>query len=133
MASKNSKQDKPRAKAAPRTPEQKRWLRAEEACRQAMDQLFAMQRAERFANNELAGKYAVMAGIHYRKIRNGKVLGAADFNAAVEVSTATRRCLQQLDATLAFTALQDGPALLAVLQQIDGVLEDYRQLKGGKN
>ncbi|WP_199051857.1 hypothetical protein [Aquitalea sp. ASV15] len=133
MASKNSKHDKPRSKAAARTPEQKRWLRAEEACRHAMDQLFAMQRGERFADNELAGKYAVMAGIHYRKIRNGKVLGAADFNAAVEVSTATRRCLQQLDATLSFSALQDGPALLAVLQQIDGVLADYRQLKGGKD
>ena len=73
-----------------------------------------------------------MAGIHYRKIRNGKVLGAADFNAAVEVCTAARRCLQQLDSSLTFTALSDSAALQQALLLIDAVLADYQQLKSGK-
>jgi hypothetical protein len=73
-----------------------------------------------------------MAGIHYRKIRNGKVLGAADFNAAVEVCTAARRCLQQLDASLQFEQLPDGAGLQQILPLIDGVLADYQQLKSGK-
>lgn len=128
MASKNSKTGKAKAAQPARTAEQKRLQRTEDACRRIMDQLFAMQRAERFADQELAGKYAVMAGIHYRKIRNGKVLGAADFNAAVEVCTAARRCLQQLDSTFAFA---DSTMLQECLQQIDMVLGDYQQLKSG--
>jgi hypothetical protein len=88
MASKNGKASKPKTAQPARLAEQKRFQRTEDACRHIMDLLFGMQRAERFNQEELAGKYATMAGIHYRKIRNGKVLGAADFNAAVEVCTA---------------------------------------------
>lgn len=132
MAGKNSKQDKPKTRQPARATEQKRLLRTEDACRHIMDQLFAMQRADAFAQQELAGKYAVMAGIHYRKIRNGKVLGPADFNAAVEVCTAARRCLQQLDPTLCFDGQSNAQTLLLVLQHIDSVLADYQQLKAGK-
>lgn len=132
MASKNGKASKTKAAQPARLAEQKRLQRTEEACRHIMDLLFGMQRAERFAEGELAGKYAVMAGIHYRKIRNGKVLGAADFNAAVEVCTAARRCLQQLDSSLSFATLPDSAALQQALLQIDAVLADYQQLKSGK-
>jgi hypothetical protein len=132
MASKNGKASKPKTAQPARLAEQKRFQRTEDACRHIMDLLFGMQRAERFNQEELAGKYATMAGIHYRKIRNGKVLGAADFNAAVEVCTAARRCLQQLDASLQFEQLPDGAGLQQILPLIDGVLADYQQLKSGK-
>ncbi|WP_159876548.1 MULTISPECIES: hypothetical protein [Aquitalea] len=132
MASKNSKASKPKTAQPARLAEQKRFQRTEDACRRIMDLLFGMQRAERFNEEELAGKYAIMAGIHYRKIRNGKVLGAADFNAAVEVCTAARRCLQQLDSGLTFDGLPDSSALQEALPLIDSVLADYQQLKSGQ-
>ncbi|BBF85355.1 hypothetical protein DLM_1738 [Aquitalea magnusonii] len=132
MASKNTKANKPKPAQPSRLAEQKRFQRTEDACRRIMDLLFAMQRAERFAEGELAGKYAIMAGIHYRKIRHGKVMSAADFNAAVEVCTAARRCLQQLDASLQFDQLPDSAGLQQILPLIDGVLADYQQLKSGK-
>jgi hypothetical protein len=132
MANKNGKAGKPNANQGIRLAEQKRFQRTEEACRRIMDQLFAMQRANRFAEGELAEKYAIMAGIHYRKVRNGKVMGPADFNAAVEVCTAARRCLQQLDASLQFNQLPDSTGLQQILPLIDGVLADYQQLKAGR-
>jgi hypothetical protein len=132
MANKNGKSGKPNASQGARLAEQKRFLRTEEACRRIMDQLFSMQRASRFTEGDLAEKYAIMAGIHYRKVRNGKVLGPADFNAAVEVCTAARRCLQQLDAGLLFEQLPDSAALQQILPLIDGVLADYQQLKAGR-
>lgn len=132
MANKNGKAGKPNTAQGTRLAEQKRFQRTEEACRRIMDQLFAMQRANRFTEGELAEKYAVMAGIHYRKVRNSKVLGPADFNAAVEVCTAARRCLQQLDASLQFDGLPDGASLQQILPLIDGVLADYQQLKAGR-
>jgi hypothetical protein len=132
MASKNGKASKPKTAQPARLAEQKRFQRTEDACRRIMDLLFGMQRAERFNEEELAGKYATMAGIHYRKIRNGKVLGATDFNAAVEVCTAARRCLQQLDSTLTFADLPDSKSLQEALPLIDSVLADYQQLKSGK-
>lgn len=132
MANKNGKAGKPNTAQGVRLAEQKRFQRTEEACRRIMDQLFAMQRANRFTEGELAEKYAVMAGIHYRKVRNGKVLGPADFNAAVEVCTAARRCLQQLDASLQFGQLPDSAGLQQILPLIDGVLADYQQLKAGR-
>jgi len=126
MASKNSKTDKVKAKPVPRQAELKRLARTEEACRIIMDHLFSMLRQEQFAQHELAGKYAVMASIHYRKIRNGKVLGAADFNAAVEVCNAAKRCLQEFKS-------DDNAAMLSeIARQVEAVLSDYQQLKSGQ-
>ena len=133
MANKNGKASKPNTAQATRLAEQKRFMRTEEACRRIMDLLFAMQRASRFTEGDLAEKYAIMAGIHYRKVRNGKVMGPADFNAAVEVCTAARRCLQQLDGNLLFEQLPDSAALQQILPLIDSVLADYQQLKAGRS
>ncbi|MDN0075396.1 hypothetical protein QU481_10890 [Crenobacter sp. SG2303] len=111
-----------------KTVELKRFVLAEAAC-QAVMQLFAvMDKSGEFAEHETARQYAQMASVYYRKIRNGKVLSPADFNASVDLCTAARRALQALDAGMDFSAWSQAEALREVERQTDAVLREYQAL-----
>ncbi|MDN0085192.1 hypothetical protein QU487_21015 [Crenobacter sp. SG2305] len=123
---KKSKTAKPSQVA--KTAELKRFALAEAAC-QAVMQLFAvMDKSGAFTEHETARQYAQMASVYYRKIRNGKVLSPADFNASVELCTAARRALQALDAEMAFSDWPQAEALREVERQTGAVLREYQAL-----
>ncbi|WP_293766013.1 hypothetical protein [uncultured Aquitalea sp.] len=123
--------DKPSAQPdkAARQAEEKRFARAEQACRRILDILALEAMDALFASAERAGQYAGMCRIHARKLRNGKVISPADFNAAVEVCTAAERCRQAVpESTLAAHAAC-APLLAEMLENAAVVQEDMRRLK----
>ncbi|WP_051229094.1 hypothetical protein [Paludibacterium yongneupense] len=114
-----------------RAEDEKRWQRAEAACRGVVDVLMQFERDGGVDRRETARQYIGMTAVHYRKIRNGKVLGPADFNIAVAVCQHALRALQALDPTLEFVDWKQADAFRQVRAQADGVLADYRVLKSG--
>lgn len=110
---------------------EKRLARAEAACQALMEAFATLENDGELDAHDTARQYMQMSRVHFRKIRNGKVLGAADFNAAVDVCTSARRALLALDPTLGFDGWADAATLQEVLRHADGVLDDYRQLKTG--
>ncbi|WP_217450745.1 hypothetical protein [Vogesella oryzae] len=93
-----------------------------------MELFAALAEDEAWQRCELANKYAQMAAVYARRIRNGKVLCAADFNAAVEVCTSVRRALRALDADLQFAGHAQAEALQSVAQECYKVLAAHHQL-----
>ncbi len=116
---------------AAKTEDVRRFQRAELACNSAMDCLCQLDREGGLASYETAAQYLRMAQIYYKRVRNGKVMGPADFNHAVDVVTAARRALLAIDEQLEFAGWDAQTDMRDVLQKIDGVLADYRQLKAG--
>jgi hypothetical protein len=108
----------------------KRFALAESACHAVMGVFGEMEKAAAFGEHETARQYAQMAGVFYRKIRNGKVLSPSDFNVAVELCTAARRALQALDPELQFASWPQAEALLEAARLSDAVLKEYQALKG---
>jgi len=124
--------DKTRKPAGNKQAEQQRFAQAEAACADTLALFAALAEDPAWLACELAGKYAQMAGVYARRMSNGKVLCAADFNAAVEVCTTARRALRALDAELQFA---DHPQAAALQQAAEGcyrVLAAHHQLTGGK-
>lgn len=110
---------------------EKRLGRAEAACQTLMTAFTALENSGELDAHETARQYLQMCRVHFRKIRNGKVLGPADFNAAVDVCTSARRALLALDPALSFEGWATAATLQEVLRHADGVLGDYQQLKTG--
>nr|WP_294863851.1 hypothetical protein [uncultured Pseudogulbenkiania sp.] len=111
--------------------QEKRLARAEQACQALLAGFTELENAGALDAHDTARQYLQMCRVHYRKIRNGKVLGPADFNAAVDVCTSARRALLALDPALNFDSFTPADTLRDLLQQADGVLGDYQQLKTG--
>lgn len=124
--------DKTRKPANNKQQEQQRFGQAETACQLAMNLFASLEEDAAWQACELACKYAQMATVYGRRIRNGKVLCAADFNAAVEVCTSVRRALRALDAELQFTDHPQAEALQQVARESYKVLAAHHQLTGGK-
>ncbi|KZE35157.1 hypothetical protein EV683_10959 [Crenobacter luteus] len=116
--------------AAAKSAEAQRYARAEAAC-QALMQLFAtMDKGGAFAAHETAQQYARVCALHYRKIRNGRVLSPGDFNLAVELCTAGLRALRALEAPAGYAGWPQAEALAGAERHAAAVLRDYRALRG---
>ncbi|SCK27579.1 hypothetical protein [Vogesella sp. LIG4] len=124
--------DKTRKPAGNKQAEQQRFAQAEAACGQTLALFATLAEDPAWQACELAGKYAQMAAVYARRIRNGRVLCAADFNAAVEVCTSARRALRALDAELQFAGHPQAAALQQAAQGCYQVLAAHHQLTGGK-
>ena len=97
-----------------------RFAVAEAAC-QAADQVLG-----RLAlNDDAQARWRTMQ-VYWRKIRQGKVLGAADFNLAADVCRSARRVLQAMEPTLRFA----DPRLQALLTQLDAMAQAYQEVTG---
>ncbi|OHX17606.1 hypothetical protein BI343_11400 [Chromobacterium amazonense] len=115
-----------------RRAQEQRFAQAEQACRQLVSLLETMAAAGGLDGSETAAQYLNSTRAYYRRIRNGKVMGPADFTAAAEVCACSRRALAALDPTLAFDDLPQADALRQALRQGDLVIEQMRQIKAGK-
>jgi hypothetical protein len=111
--------------------EKKRWLLAETACRTVADTLFQWQREAGDNAPETARQYCAMTAVHYRKLRNGKVISSGDFDICVDICRHALRTLQSLDATLEFADWPDGEAFRKARQSADQVLAELQKLKSG--
>ncbi|WP_024302473.1 hypothetical protein [Pseudogulbenkiania sp. MAI-1] len=131
MAAKPKKSTTAKPGRDARLAQEKRLARAEQACQALMAAFTDLENAGALDAHDTARQYLQMCRVHYRKIRNGKVLGPADFNAAVDVCTSARRALLALDPALNFDNFTTADTLRDILQQADGVLSDYQQLKTG--
>ncbi|SMF43080.1 hypothetical protein [Pseudogulbenkiania subflava] len=131
MAAKPKKSTTANPSRDARLASEKRLARAEKACQSLMAAFTELENAGVLDAHDTARQYLQMCRVHYRKIRNGKVLGPADFNAAVDVCTSARRALLALDPALSFASFPTAEALCTILQQADVVLGDYQQLKTG--
>jgi hypothetical protein len=109
--------------------EKKRWQLAEAACRTLADTLFQWSRDAGDHAPEAARQYCAMMAVHYRKLRNGRVLSPGDFDICVEVSRHALRTLQSLDASLEFADWPRGEALRQALQSAQWVLAALQKLK----
>lgn len=130
--SKPRKDSKPGSDSALRQAADKRHAQAEAACRTVLDTFAALAEDSAWQGCEMAVKYAQMAAVYARKIRNGRVISPADFNAAVEVCTAARRALRSLDAELAFAGHPQQTALTDAANLSYQVLLAHHQLTKGK-
>lgn len=99
--------------------ERTRFALAESAC-QLADQLLG-----ELASTEPAAARLRTLRVYWRKVRNGKVLSAADFNAAVDVCRSARRVLEVLEASV-----QADPRLDALRRQLDAMDGAWRALTG---
>ncbi|MFC3532246.1 hypothetical protein ACFOLG_08620 [Vogesella facilis] len=124
--------DKSRKPGNHKQAEQQRFAQAESACQLALTLFAGLAEDTAWQDCELAGKYAQMAAVYGRRIRNGKVLCAADFNAAVEVCTSVRRALRAFDAELQFADHPQAAALQQLARDSYLVLAAHHQLTGGK-
>lgn len=125
----SKKNDTPDRQA--RQEEKKRWQLAQTACRTMADALFAWQRDAGPGAPETARQYCAMMAVHYRKLRNGQVLGPADFGICVEVARHALRMLQALDPAMTFDGEPQGEALRAAGQAAGQVLDMLRRLQAG--
>jgi len=94
-----------------------------------MDTLFQWLRAQGEQAPEPARQYASMTAIHYRKLRNGRVISSGDFDICTDVCRHALRTLQSLDATLEFSDWPQGEAFRQARQAADWVLEELKRLK----
>ncbi|MDF0604287.1 hypothetical protein HZU77_001300 [Neisseriaceae bacterium TC5R-5] len=126
---KNKKKAHPQQQA--RRVQEKRWNRAEHACSVIMNTISQTELAPLWEQHEIASQYLQMAAVYYKKVRNGKVINAGDFNLAADVANCVRKALLSLDlANSAASSLQ-----LASLEQVmieaESILADMQQLKTG--
>lgn len=131
MAAKPKKPSAAQPNRDARLAQEKRLARAEAACQALMTAFTTLENSGELDTHDTARQYVQMCRVHFKKIRNGKVLGPTDFNAAVDVCTSARRALLALDPALGFEGWASATTLQEVLRQADGVLGDYQQLKTG--
>ncbi|MBI3145146.1 MAG: hypothetical protein HYZ18_07775 [Pseudogulbenkiania sp.] len=110
---------------------EKRLARAETACQVLMTAFATLENDGELERHDTVRQYVQMCRVHFKKIRNGKVMGPADFNLAVDVCTTARRALLALDPALSFDGWAAAVTLQEALRHADGVLDDYQQLKTG--
>lgn len=111
--------------------DKKRWQQAESDCRLLADTLFQWQRDAGDSAPEDARQYCAMTAVHYRKLRNGRVISSGDFDICVNVCRHALRTLQSLDATLAFEGWPQGEAFREARQAAERVLAELQKLKSG--
>lgn len=109
--------------------EKKRWQQAEADCRLLADTLFQWLRDSGDAAPEKARQYCAMTAVHYRKLRNGRVISSGDFDICVEVCRHALRTLQSLDPEMAFSDWPRGEAFREVKQAAERVLAELQKLK----
>ena len=109
--------------------EKKRWQLAETECRALADTLFQWLRAQGDNAPETARQYCAMTAVHYRRLRNGRVISPGDFDICIEVSRHALRTLQSLDATLEFADWPQGDAFRQARLSADLVLAELQKLK----
>ena len=109
--------------------EKKRWQQAETDCRALADTLFQWLREEGDNAPETARQYCSMTAVHYRKLRNGRVISSGDFDICVNVCRHALRTLQSLDATLEFIDWPRGEAFRQARLSADRVLAELQKLK----
>jgi hypothetical protein len=109
--------------------DKKRWQQAETDCRALADTLFQWLRAADEHAPETARQYCAMTAVHYRKLRNGKVISSRDFDICVDICRNALRTLQSLDASLQFADWPDGEAFRQARLAADRVLADLQKLK----
>lgn len=126
MASKPKKSPSPIR--TQRDADTRRYTQAEEACRSVDGFLAALARDGVLEQHESARQYAQMANVYYKKIRNGRVMGPADFNLADKVCEAAEHALQRLAPVLSGAHLE---TLQHTLRQAQATREAMRQLKRG--
>lgn len=111
--------------------EKKRWQQAETDCRALADTLFQWSRDAGDGAPETARQYCAMTAVHYRKLRNGRVISSGDFDICVDVSRHALRTLQALDPTLEFVDWPRGDAFRQAGQAAQRVLDALQKLKSG--
>ncbi|UTH73639.1 hypothetical protein [Chromobacterium sp. IIBBL 290-4] len=109
--------------------QEQRYAQAESACRKLVDLLEALASEGRLDASETAAQYLNSARAYYRRIRNGKVMGPADFTAAADVCASSRRALTALDPELVFAALPQPDALREALAQGERVIAEMQKIK----
>jgi hypothetical protein len=112
--------------------EKKRWQQAETECRSLADTLFQWLREQGDNAPETARQYCAMTAVHYRKLRNGRVISSGDFDICVLVSRHALRTLQSLDATLEFNDFARGEAFRQARRSAEWVLAELQRLKSGR-
>ncbi|AXE33001.1 hypothetical protein [Chromobacterium phragmitis] len=132
MAERKKKTAAPKPGQQERRAQEQRYLQAEQACRLLTGLLEELATEGRLDDNEAASQYLNSTRAYFRRIRNGKVMGPADFTAAADVCASARRALAALDPELAFAGLPQAPALGAALDQGARVIEDMKRVKAGK-
>ncbi|WP_434635092.1 hypothetical protein [Chromobacterium sp. CV08] len=115
-----------------RRADEQRYAQAEQACRQLMSLLDALAAEGRLDGKETAAQYLNSTRAYYRRIRNGKVMGPADFTAAAEVCACAHRALAALDPALAFSGLPQADALGEALRLGALVIAEMKRIKAGK-
>ncbi|WP_158677627.1 hypothetical protein [Chromobacterium vaccinii] len=132
MAERNKKTAAPKPSQQQRRVQDQRNTQAEAACRQLVGLLEAMAEEGRLDGQETAAQYLNSTRAYYRRIRNGKVMGPADFAAAADVCASVRRALAALDPSLEFAGLPQADALREALRQGALVMEEMKRIKAGK-
>ncbi|MGR2662893.1 hypothetical protein ACUXVY_15025 [Chromobacterium haemolyticum] len=122
-----SKKAATKPQAQQRQQQDKRWNAAEQACREIMSLLEALEPS--LAAQQTSAQYAQMAAVYYKKIRNGRVLSPGDFNLAADVAASARRALQTLAPTLDFSSLPQAAECQRMLTLADSVLAAMSELK----
>lgn len=122
-----SKKAATKPQAQQRQQQDKRWNAAEQACREIMSLLEALEPS--LAAQQTSAQYAQMAAVYYKKIRNGRVMSPGDFNLAADVAASARRALQTLAPTLGFSSLPQAAECQRMLTLADGVLAAMSELK----
>lgn len=132
MAERKKKTAAPKPGQQERRAQEQRYHHAEQACRQLTHLLETLAAAGALDDNEGAAQYLNSTRAYYRRIRNGKVMGPADFTAAADVCACARRALAALDPELAFADRPQAEALRQALEQGARVIEEMKQIKAGK-
>ncbi|OQS43188.1 hypothetical protein [Chromobacterium haemolyticum] len=122
-----SKKAATKPQAQQRQQQDKRWNAAEQACREIMSLLEALEPS--LAAQQTSAQYAQMAAVYYKKIRNGRVMSPGDFNLAADVAASARRALQVLAPKLDFSPLPQAADCQRMLTLADGVLAAMSELK----
>ncbi|KUM01924.1 hypothetical protein KIF53_15915 [Chromobacterium subtsugae] len=129
MAEHKKKSAAPKAGQLDRRVQEQRHGQAEDACRRLVALLEALAADGRLDGNQQASQYLNSTRAYYRRIRNGKVMGAADFTAAADVCACARRALAALDPELVFAGLPQADELLQALRLGEQVETEMRRIK----
>lgn len=106
----------------------RRFAEAEQAVGATMQLLGKLLVDDALAATPLAEQYVRMCNIHYRKIRNGKVISHEDYQIAVDLCTAARRALRAIDDSLQFADHPRTEALQSLAASCHQVLMTHYNL-----
>ncbi|OHX10368.1 hypothetical protein [Chromobacterium sphagni] len=129
MAEHKKKSSGPKPGQLDRRIQEQRYGQAEAACSRLTALLEDLAKDGRLDGNQQAGQYLNSTRAYYRRIRNGKVMGPADFTAAADVCASVRRALTALDPALAFAGLRQADDLQQALQQGALVEAEMQKIK----